>query len=175
MKPWEIILGIFFTALWFIPFLIEIIILPFLDHLKYLKKFFNWNKEHPDLQRIQCKNCKYHISKTFYEGRYPHGTPERYVVYCKLFKRKIDGIHYKNIRCRIAEPTEYFCEPINTDEPLPKSEVVYYSAYGDCFHSTPNCPTIKGSKHLYKNIFCNGRRPCPKCWIEKNGTLYPRK
>lgn len=175
MTWWQILLAIVFTVPWLYLFIMEIIIEPILQHFKYEKDYKNWNDQNPNLQRIKCKNCKYAKRETLWAGRYPHGIPTRKVVYCSLTRRKING-NYN--RCIISEPpSEYFCETKGKSEAYPQSDVqVYYSAYGNSYHSTPYCRSIKNSQHLYSGRMClTDRYPCSKCWEEKDGILYPKK
>ena len=176
MKWWQIILCALTTIPFAIMFVIGVIIEPIKDNKEYRKKYNKWNETHPNLQRRLCKTCKYSKSETVFDGlyRYPNRFPHRMVSYCTLLHREIGG--KTNCRCIIAEPTDYFCEPKDKEEPFPKSGVeVYYSAYGNCYHSTPNCRSIKNSRHIYTSkIHISERYPCPKCWIEKDGVLYPK-
>ena len=124
----------------------------------------------------KCKNCKYAKRETLWSGRYPHGIPTRHIVYCTLARRKINGGF--NMRCIIAAPQlEYLYEPKGKIEAFPcKDSQIYYSAYGDCFHSTLHCRSIKNSKNMYNDFSALiDRYPCPRCWIEKEGVLYPKK
>jgi hypothetical protein len=175
MNWWQILLCVLLSAIWIYFFIYEVIITPIIEKNKYNKNFKNWDRENPDLQRIKCKNCKYAIRETLWSGRYPNGIPTRHIVYCTLIKRKIRGT---SIRCIIATPqSEYFYEPKNKKEPYPcENSKIYYSAYGDCFHSTTKCSSIKKSKNIYEGFSAlRDRYPCPKCWEEKNGVLYPKK
>lgn len=139
---------------------------------EYQKKYKNWNNEHPALQRRLCKTCKYSIKETYYIGKYRHSLPTRKPEYCTLLKRKIDR---EESRCLLAEPQEYFYEPKGKKELFPKSgTAIYYSAYGNCYHSTPHCRSIKNSRNVYKSCFALGRYPCPKCWKEENGNLVAK-
>ena len=171
----QILLAIVFAFPWLYFFFKEVILEPFIQNLKYHKNYTKWNKEHPDLQRIKCKTCKFAKKETSWVGRYPHGTPVRNVVYCSFTRRKINGNHR---RCIISEPpSEYFYEIKNKPELYPQKDIkIYYSSYGNCYHSTPYCPSIKHSQHLYHGRMClTDRFPCPKCWEEKYGVLYPKK
>ena len=173
MDWWEVLLCVLINAIWMYFFITEIIIIPIIENFKYNKKRKKWDKENPNLQRIKCKNCKYAKKETLWSGRYPHGIPTRHAVYCSLTKRKIAG---NTSRCIISEPpTNYFYESKNKIAPIPSLNAeVYYSAYGNCYHSTPYCRSVKNSQHLYSNRMClTDRYPCPKCWVEKDGVLYP--
>ena len=174
MNWWQILLTVIINLIWIIPFVIVVIIEPIKENKEYRKKYNNWNETHPSLQRRLCKTCKYSKSETYFDGRYPNGFPHRNVTYCTLTRKRITG---NSCRCIIAEPTDYFCESKNKKVHFPKSDVeIYYSAYGNCYHSTPNCKAIKNSRHIYtSNIYLSERYPCPKCWIEKDGVLYPKK
>lgn len=175
MNWWQILLCILLNAIWVCPFAYEVIYIPIVEHCKYNKKFNKWNQEHPNLQRIRCKNCKYAKRETLWSGRYPNGTPTRHIVYCSFLGKKISG---NSMRCIIAAPqSEYFYEPKNKKESRPcESSKIYYSAYGDCYHSTVKCRSIKNSKHIYEGFLAlSDRYHCPKCWVEKDGVLYPKK
>ena len=175
MTWWQILLAIIFTVPWLYLFFVEVILDPLIQNKKYLQKSLKWDNEHPNLQRIKCKKCKYAIRETLWSGRYPNGIPHRMPTYCTLTKRKISN---NTMRCVIAEPpSEYFYEPKGKTEPYPKSDTkIYYSAYGNCYHSTPHCRSIKNSNNIYTNrIFISERYPCPKCWVEIDGILYPNK
>lgn len=175
MTWWQILLTIIFTVPWFYLFFIEVVLEPIKQNKNYRQKSAKWDNEHPELQRRKCKACKYAISETYWVGcRYPNGIPRRQQVYCTLTKRKLDN---NTARCIIAEPpTDYFNEPKDKIEPRPEFDTeIYYSAYGNCYHSTPHCRSIKNSQNIYTNrIYINDRYPCPKCWIEKDGYLLPK-
>ncbi len=174
MTWWQILLAIVFTVPWIYLFVMEVILQPLAQNSQYKKDYLKWNEEHPDLQRRKCKNCKYAISETYFEGRYPHGIPRRRQTYCTLTKRKLGEY---NKYCIISvPPNEYFFEPKDKKELYPNSNTpIYYSAYGNCYHSTPHCRSIKKSRNIYTNrIYINDRYPCPKCWTEKDGYLYQK-
>ena len=175
MTWWPILLAIVFTVPWLYLFFVEVILDPLTQNKKYRQKSIKWDNEHPNLQRRKCKSCKYAISETYWVGRYPNGLPRRIQVYCTLIRKEIGG---QNLQCIIPEPpSEYFYEPKGKIEPYPESNTeIYYSAYGNCYHSTPHCRSIKNSRNIYTNKFSlKDRYPCPKCWIEKDGVLYPKK
>ena len=173
MKWWQIMLCVLTMLPFVIMFVIGVIIEPIQENRAYKKKYNQWNKTHPELQRRLCKTCKYSISETHFEGRYPHGIPHRQVCYCTYFHR---GISDRQKRCIAAEPTEYFYERIDAKEPQPKDGTnIYYSAYGNCYHSSPNCRMIKTSRNIYTgSTFISERYPCPKCWKEEDGKLIPK-
>ena len=174
MTWWQILLAIVFTVPWIYLFIMGVILQPLSQNSQYKKEYIKWNKEHPELLRRKCKTCKFAISETYYVGRYPNGIPRRRQTYCTLTKRKLNDY---NTFCIIAEPpSEYFYEPKDKKEPYPNSDTpIYYSAYGNCYHSTPHCHSIKSSRNIYTNrIYINDRYPCQKCWDEKNGVLYPK-
>lgn len=174
MKTWQIILVVLLNLAWIIPVSLEALILPLISHCRYLRKYKNWSKSHPDLERIYCRNCKHCISETFFSGRYPNGFPERHPTYCKLMKRKLNL--NKNTHCMIAEPPKGFFKSKDEEFPLPASdEKIYLSAYGSHYHSSRNCPSIKGSDKIYCSFMGTfDRSPCPKCWIEQDGKLIPK-
>lgn len=175
MEWWQILLAVLFTAAWFIPFLIEVIITPIKDNIAYNKKFQSWSKAHPDLQRIQCKTCKYAKKETIYSGRYPNGYPKRYVSYCALIHKRLDGINFPEMRCQLAEPPEYFYESKNEEKAYPaQHNAVFFSPYSDRYHSTPHCRSLKKSPKIYSGIIRSDRYPCSLCWIKKDGKLYPK-
>ena len=150
----------------------EIIICSIKENIKYKKKFNKWNEDHPELQRRLCKTCKYSIKETNYIGRYRNSIPIRKLEYCTLIKKKIN---IEGSRCMLAEPPKYFFEPKNKKELYTKfGTEIYFSAYGNCFHSTKNCRSIKNSRNVYKSILPFGRYPCPKCWKEEDGYLVPK-
>lgn len=173
MKWWEFLLMLAFVIPLFYLFFVNVILYPILDNRRYRKKYKLWDEEHPNLQRILCKTCKFSINETYFEGRYPYGFPRRCQKYCTLTKRNINA---HNQRCILAEPPEYFCEPKNKIDPYPSSDAeVYYSAYGNCYHSTRNCRSIKNSRKIYTGkYYLDDRYPCPKCWNEIDGILYPK-
>lgn len=176
MNWWQILLCVLLNVAWISFFIYEVILIPIVEHFKYNKKIKKWDEENPNLQKIKCKNCKYAKRETLWSGRYPNGTPTRRIVYCSLVGRKINDSG--NMRCMVASPqSEYLYEPKGKSDAHPcQNSEIYYSAYGDCFHSTPHCSSIKNSKNLYKGILAlSDRYPCPKCWVEKEGVLYPRK
>ena len=175
MTWWQILLAIVFTVPWLFVFVHFVILEPFFQNRKYNKDYKKWNDEHPNLQRIKCKNCKYAEKETLWQGRYPHGTPTRNIVYCSFTRQKING---NNSHCIISEPpSEYFYEPKGKVELRPQHDTkIYYSAYGNCYHSTPFCRSIKSSQHLYTGrLGLIDRYHCPKCWEEKEGYLIPKK
>ena len=156
-------------------FFVEIILDTAKQNKRYRQKSAKWDNEHPNLKRRKCKSCKFAVNETYWCGKYPNGIPRRKQVYCTLTKKKISG---QDLQCIIAKPpSEYFYEPKDKVEAYPQSETeIYYSAYGNCYHSSPYCRTIKNSQNIYTNrIYIKDRYPCPKCWVEKDGTLYPKK
>ncbi len=170
MKWYETLMAIGFNAIWFIPFLIEVIIIPFKEHKAYEKRRIAWDNANPNKYRKQCIKCKYCIFETHWSGRYPNGTPERYPTYCRLIKRRIKN---KNERCLIAEPTPELQESL--EDALFAQGDVYSSAYGNCYHSTPYCKNIKKSNHIYKNLSdSRNLRCCPLCWKIENNELVPK-
>lgn len=43
--------------------------------------------------------------------------------------------------------------------------MVYWTTSGECYHSTPNCPTLKRSKNIQSgSIAGSSRRPCKVCY-----------
>lgn len=174
MTWWQILLAIVFTVPWIYLFIMGLILQPISQNSQYKKDYIKWNEAHPNLQRRKCKNCKYAKKETLWSGRYPNGTPTRHIIYCSYTRRKISGNH----SCCIIPnpPSEYFYEPKDKKELYPNSDTpIYYSAYGNCYHSTPNCRSIKNSIHLYQSRICLADRyPCPKCWTEKDGYLTPK-
>lgn len=172
MEWYQILLAISINALWIIPLVLDVIIYPLKESIEYNRIFYKWNSEHPDLLRKRCMDCKYCKKETNYIGRYPHGYPERYPVYCRLLKRRVSS---SSQRCQLAEPTSEFIEAHEEKYPA-KDTVVYFSAYGDSYHSTPLCSSLKQSVHIRKSVHTpTDRKPCSKCWVDKNNTLYPRK
>lgn len=176
MTWWQILLALIFTVPWLILTFRATIWEYISEQKKYKKKYNDWNISHPNMQRRLCKTCKYAISETYWEGlhRYPNEFPRRRPTYCTLTKRALGT---RDHRCIIAEPTAYFYEPKNTiyPEPIPNAKI-YYSAYGNCYHSKRDCYSIKNSTNIYiGNEYLNDRYPCPKCWVEKDGVLYPKK
>ena len=123
--------------------------------------------------KINCVTCKYCKNETLWSGIYPNGYPNRHPVYCRLQRKKISG--GKSARCSLKNPPEEFYEDSNHALYPQEGTTFFFSAYGDCYHSTPHCQSIKGSYHIRRTIFCSDRRPCPKCWEEKDGQLIPRK
>ena len=87
MKWWQIMLCVLTMLPFVIMFVIGVIIEPIQENRAYKKKYNQWNKTHPELQRRLCKTCKYSISETHFEGRYPRGIPHRQVCYCTYFHR----------------------------------------------------------------------------------------
>lgn len=170
MTPWQIILCIAINAVWVIPFSLEIIIYPIRDHIRETKELKNDPNRHR--MRIQCITCKYCKSETLWSGRYPNGFPHRHPVYCRLLKRPIRG--GKTAICMMKRPPEAFFADQHP-QIYPVGDV-YISAYGDCYHSTPYCPSIKKSQHIHKTrLFLDERRPCPKCWIANGDELHPKQ
>ena len=153
-------------------FVSEIIVSSIKDKQEYKRKVKQWNIEHPNLTRIKCMDCKYCKKETLFSGRYPNGYPHRVPVYCSYLRINVR----RDSSCAVAEPTEELYQRKEEKHAYPSLDTkVYFSAYGDCYHSSENCPSIKGSQHLYHwtgSAF--DRRPCPKCWKEKNGVLYPK-
>lgn len=173
-NPIGIILAISINALWVIPLILEVFVYPTKENIEYKRKFKKWNSEHPDLIRKRCVDCKYCKKETNYLGKYHHGYPERYPVYCRFLSIRLPSA-YQDQRCRLAEPTLEFIETNEKKYPE-KNTSVYFSAYGDSYHSSPMCSSIKNSKHIIESA-CTplDRHPCSKCWINKNNTLYPKK
>ena len=172
MEWWQILIAIIFIS----PIVVILfggIICSIQENHNNLKKRKDWDLKHPNLTRIKCSNCKNCKKETNWAGRYPHGFPQRVAVYCKLLKI---GVGDSSI-CQLAEPPMELCEPKNTIHSYPHDGTeTYFSAYGDCYHSSTQCPSIKSSQHLHHKIGSPyDRRPCPKCWIEKDGVLYPKK
>ena len=172
MEIWYIILAIVLNAIWIIPFIMEIIIYPLKNRMKYDKKFKKWDSEHPDLLRRRCMDCKYCKKATSYFGRYPHGKPFRYPDYCRLLHIRLSSSHSQ--RCKIAEPTEEFIETGKKYFPE-KNVTVYFSEFGDLYHSSPSCLYIKKSKHVIKSrVVPWDKNPCSRCWVESENTIYPK-
>lgn len=123
--------------------------------------------------RIKCVTCKYCRNKTMYSGRYPNGFPERRPNYCRLQRKWLSG--GPSLRCSLKNPSEEFYEDAN-ETYYPKDKIdVYFSAYGDCYHSTLRCPAVKNSRSMRQSPICPwDRRPCPKCWVIKDGHLIPK-
>lgn len=165
-------LAVVTTFPWLYALVVEIGFKTLKEKHEYDKKVVKWNESNPDLMRLKCKDCKYCISDTHYLGRYPNGYPKRVPQYCQLLKRGINS----NSSCMLAEPPEGFYVEKTKEEAFPRADVkVYFSAYGNCYHSSPNCPSVRNSQ----NLRCTttrpfDRRPCPKCWEERNGILCPK-
>ena len=136
------------------------------------KKRQKWDSEHPDLIRPKCEECKYCRKETMWAGRYPNGYPQRVPSYCNYLKRKI-GPDYS---CQLAEPPEKLCKHKDAVSPFPSSDTeTFFSVYGDYYHSSGNCPYLKSAKRVYYRTGAPAdRRPCPMCWTEINGVLYPK-
>ncbi len=173
MEWWQILLCVIFNGVWVSAFVSEIIVLPIINNRKYKEKRKQWDEAHPDLTRIRCKDCKYCKSETYYQTHYPARRP----VYCRFLGRKIKSSFF----CLMAEPTEgfYISKEKADIKPIEDAEV-YFSPYGDCYHSSLCCPTIR-SAYRYRGPRDPGswravsdRRPCRKCWAEKDGVLYPK-
>lgn len=168
-----VIIGVSLSVFIFYFFVKEIVIHPLIENNKYKQKRKRWDIENPDKKRKLCKDCKYSVSETMFAGKYPNGIPMRAFSHCKLTKRSLKG-NRATLRCMLAVPTE---ELIAENEALlPSSDSnVFFSAYGDTYHSTSKCPSIKNSTHIYNNrLGTLDRRYCPKCWVTKNGKLYPK-
>jgi hypothetical protein len=173
MEWWEILLAMVFTVPWLFLLVKELIIDTIIDSRKYKEKYNQWNIDNPDLVRIKCKDCKYCRSRTNYIGRYPNGIPERIPEYCICLKRNIKS----NSSCLMAEPIPECYQKREKAHIVPSSNaVVYFSSYGNCYHSSPQCSSIRNAQKIYRSsIGTLGRRYCPKCWEEKEGILYPKK
>ena len=173
MEWWEILLTIAFTVPWVFLLIKELIIGTIIDNRNYKKHYDQWSEEHPDLVRIKCKECKYCRSRTNYIGRYPNGLPERIPEYCTYLKRNIKA----NSSCLMTEPTLECYKKREDAHISPNSDsIVYFSSHGNCYHSSPHCSSIRNAQKIYhSSIGSLGRRPCPKCWEEKDGILYPKK
>lgn len=170
----EALIMIIMLAVLFGPSLLLCLYSLISDHFNGdLKKRQKWDAEHPDLVRLKCAECKFCKKKTMWAGRYPNGYPQRVPTYCGYLKSEI-GPDYS---CRIAEPPENLCKHKDAVSPFPSSDTVtYFSVYGDYYHSSGSCPHLKGAKRLYHRIGApSDRRPCPNCWTEINGVLYPKK
>lgn len=166
MEPWHIILCVIINAMWLVPFCFEFVVLPIKDHLQ--------NRKNPNYgrRRIKCVTCLHSKNETSWDSRYGCGFPHRYPVYCRLLRRPIRK--GRNATCIMKNPPEEFF----ADQHQPTYPVgdVYISAYGDCYHSTPYCPSIKKSQHILKTSFhLDERRPCPKCWVEHGNELHPKQ
>ncbi len=172
MEWWQILLAVVFTVPLLFLFIMGVVIGPIIDNYEHKKKVKQWNEAHPNLMRIRCKDCKYCKCETYYQGRYPNGYPQRRPTYCSYLRRNID----QNSSCMIAEPTAEFYRSKDKIDIRPSNNTkVYFSAYGNCYHSSLNCPSMRGSQHRYGSVIgVLDRRPCPKCWEERDGVLYPK-
>lgn len=165
MEAWQIFLCVVINAVWLVPFLLELVVLPIRDYLQS-RKSPNYGRP-----KIKCVTCPHSKNETLWDGRYPNGFPHRHPVYCRLLKRHIRG--GKTATCMMKDPPESFYADQHQDRyPVGK---IYFSAYGDCYHSTPHCPSIKKSTHICNSTLGLGdRRPCPKCWVSHGDDLYPK-
>lgn len=172
MEWWQVLLCIAINALWVVPLVKEVVIFGIRERINYEKQYSEWNKRHPDHIRIKCADCQYVKKETYYSGRYPHSTPNRVPVYCKRIKRGVS----ENTRCVIAEPPPECYQRKDAQAAYPEGHgKIYYSSYGDCYHSTPTCSSIRNSSHICISDWVpDDRRPCPKCWVEANGILYSK-
>lgn len=127
---------------------------------------------HEQRPKIKCVTCRYCRNETLWSGRYPNGYPNRQPTYCRLQRKGLSGP--SSMRCSIKNPPEEFYEDTNKTYFPEHDTNVYFSAYGDCYHSTLNCSSIKNSVHMYK-LYPLDRRPCPKCWIVKDNHLIPKE
>lgn len=124
-------------------------------------------------QRIRCVTCKYCRNETLFSGRYPNGHPNRHPTYCRLQRKWLHGD--EKLVCSLKNPPEELYADTNGDYYPENFDSVYYSAYGDTYHSTLQCPAAKKSIHMYKfHIPPDDRRPCSKCWVIKDGYLVPK-
>ena len=171
MELWDILLTVVINVPWLLCLIVGVIIYPIVEQRKYKNKYKKWNQDNPDLTRMKCKNCKYCRSETYWWGRYPNGIPKRVPEYCSLLKRRIG----ENSSCMLAEPPKDMLVSKTKPEKEPIAGMkVYYSAYGNCYHSSDNCPSIRNAHNIYCSNLSRDRRPCPKCWKEINGVLYPK-
>ena len=100
MEWWEILLAVALAGLWLYIMIKELIVNTIINNRKYKERYRRWSETHPDLIRIECKNCKYCISETEYTDYYPRGVRKRRPVYCTLLKRNLK----QNSFCLMAEP-----------------------------------------------------------------------
>lgn len=110
MKTHEIILCIIFNS--WIPFVIyELFISTFIDWVKRENENRKWKKEHPNLLRkkcIDCKYCKWHYYHPFYKhGKFGNVMVTKEPHYCYLLKKQLSGTES---RCKISSNSDAMWE-----------------------------------------------------------------
>ena len=67
-----------------------------------------------------------------------------------------------------AQSSNFYSTPTRVYDSYDSEDntIVYTTEYGECYHSTPNCPTLARSRNIYETSKSRARRsyrPCQKC------------
>lgn len=116
MTKGQIVWAILLNAVWVIPMIYELGIVPFKDYLKLLKKNKEFVLRNGKQERLVCINCHYCVTflyRPFYKyGSYRNVMAQKLPKYCRKFRKNLNPEVF--LRC-IANEYEQVIFKKNTE------------------------------------------------------------